>query len=62
MVDDDRKRDEADAAKLSGGAEAGVGGDAQGEGMPLALGGGGKGGSGETGGENRPNGPDASRH
>jgi hypothetical protein len=32
--------------------------------MPLALGGGGKGGSGKTdaSGENRPNTPDASRH
>jgi hypothetical protein len=51
-------------AKLSGGAEAGIGGDEQGEGMPLALGGGGKGGSGKTdaSGENRPNTPDASRH
>ncbi len=64
MADRDRKADEADAAKLSGGAEAGVGGDEQGEGMPLALGGGGKGGSGKTAdeGENRPNSPDASRH
>ena len=59
MTEEDRKEDEA---KLSGGAEAGVGGDEQGEGMPLALGGGGKGGSGKTDGENRPNSPDASRH
>jgi hypothetical protein len=63
MSDDDRKEDQPSAAKLSGGAEAGVE-DEQGEGMPLALGGGGYGGSGDTGGEgeNRPNSPDASRH
>jgi hypothetical protein len=34
MTEDDAKKD---AAKLSGGAEAGVGGDDQGEGMPLAM-------------------------
>ncbi len=61
MADGDRK---FDAAKLSGGAEAGVGGDEQGEGMPLAQAGGGRGGSDETvsDDENRPNSPDASRH
>jgi hypothetical protein len=53
---------EKDDAKLSGGAEAGVGGDEQGEGMPLAMAVGGKGGSGETEGKNRPDSPDASRH
>jgi hypothetical protein len=63
MSDQDRKQDEPSAAKLSGGAEAGVP-DEKGEGMPLAMGGGGYGGSGETGDEaaNRPDGPDASRH
>ena len=61
MAEDDHKQG---ASRLNGGAQAGVGGDDQGEGMPLALGGGGKGGSGKTarGDENRPNGPDASRH
>ncbi len=64
MADQDRKQDEgSSAAKLSGGGEAGIA-DEQGEGMPLAMGGGGKGGSGVTAeeGENRPNSPDASRH
>ena len=62
MSDQDRKSDKPSDAKLSGGAEAGV--EDKGEGMPLAIGGGGYGGSGETSDppNNRPDSPDASRH